>query len=105
MKIADEGLSSPCGKTKPIIIFEGQTNHCVPIHDQSFRLMGVFKAIGRIIGHCALLGGPALHGLSPAVQYYWTYSEEDMDERPPPIAIEDVPDIDYRQFIMEVRFL
>ena len=99
MKIADEGLSSPCGKTNPIIFFEGQTNHRIPIHDQSVRLMGALKAIGRIIGHCAL------HGLSPAVQYYWIYSEEDIDERPPPIAIEDVPDIDFRQFIMQVRFL
>ena len=105
MKIADEGLSSPCGKTNPIIFFEGQTNHRVPIHDQSLRVMGAFKAIGRIIGHCALHGGPALHGLSPAVQYYWIYLEEDIDERPPPIAIEDVPDIDCRQFIMQVRFL
>lgn len=104
-KICDEGLGSPCGKTKPVIFFEGQSNHRIPIHDQSLRLLGAFKAIGRIIGHCALHGGPALHGLSPAVKYYWIYSEEDIDEKPAPIVIEDVPDIDLRQLILQVRFL
>ena len=55
MRIVDEGLGSSGAATKPIIFFEGEKNHRIPIHDQSLRLMGSYQAVGRIIGHCALM--------------------------------------------------
>ena len=74
----------------------------MPVHDQSLRLTGYFEAIGRIIGHCALHGGPALHGLSPAVKYYLSNPTVDLFETPPPLSVHDIPDIDLRQLITEV---
>lgn len=48
MKIADEGIANT---SKPVIFFEGERDHRLPLHNQSLRLTGVFKAVGRIIGH------------------------------------------------------
>lgn len=42
---ADEGLGSSRSKAKPILFFGGDPNHCVPVHDQSLRLMGTLSAI------------------------------------------------------------
>lgn len=100
MKIVDEGIGS--ASRKPTLFFEGQDDHRVPIHDQSLRLMGAFKAVGRIIGHCALHGGPALHGVSPAVKFYWIHLDEDNQENPLPISIQDVADIELRDYISQV---
>lgn len=99
MKIADEGMATA---SKPVIFFEGEKDHRLPVHDQSLRLTGYFEAIGRIIGHCALHGGPALHGLSPAVKYYLSNPTVDLFETPPPLSVHDIPDIDLRQLITEV---
>jgi len=99
MKIADEGIANTF---KPIMFFKGDKDHRLPVHDQSLRLTGAFKAIGRIIGHCALHGGPALHGLSPAIKYYLASPSADMCENPPPISVEDIPDTDLRHLISEV---
>ena len=100
MKIADEGIGST---SKPVLFFEGDRDRRLPLHDHSLRLTGAFKAIGRIIGHCALHGGPALHGLSPAIKYYLANPAVDLVESPPPISVEDLPDTDLRQLITEVR--
>lgn len=75
MKISDEGIANTF---KPNIFFEGDKDHRLPVHDQSLRLTGAFKAIGNIIGHCALHGGPALHGLSPAIKYYLANPSADL---------------------------
>ena len=99
MQIAAEGIAS---SFKPVIFFEGDKDHRLPVHDQSLRLTGAFKAIGRIIGHCALHGGPVLHGLSPAVKFYLTKPTVDLFETPLPLSVDDIPDIDLRQLINEV---
>lgn len=51
MKIAEEGIATTF---KPIMFFEGNKDHRLPVCDQSLRLTGAFKAISHIIGHCAL---------------------------------------------------
>jgi len=99
MIIADEGIGNTF---KPVIYFEEEKDHRLPLHDQSLRITGAFKAIGRIIGHCALHDGPALHGLSPAINYYLSSPFVDSCENPPPISVEDIPDTDLRQLINEV---
>lgn len=40
IKVADEG--TPTSNGKPLIFFEGQQDHCLPVHDQSLLLMGTF---------------------------------------------------------------
>ena len=68
IKVLDEGI--PSKNSKPAIFFEGQPDHRLPIHDQSLRLTGAFKAVGRIIGHSILHGGPGLPGISCAVKHF-----------------------------------
>jgi len=68
IKVVEEGLpSSSAGK--PITFFEGEPDHCTPVHDSALRLTGSFRAEGEIIGHSVLHGGPSLTGLSPAIKH------------------------------------
>ena len=105
MKIVQEGIG---GTGKPVIFFEGEEDHKVPIHDRSLRSTGAFKAIGRIIGHSLLHGSPLLYGLSPVVKTYWraTASESgndfDAETLHSCITLEDIPDIELRGYISEV---
>ena len=55
-RVADEGIPSTSGRSKPLLFFEGQPDHRLPVHDQSLWLTGTFKALGRIIGHSILHG-------------------------------------------------
>jgi len=74
MKIADEGSGSPSGKTKPVIFFEGQSNHRIPIHNQSLS----FKALAAVL---VMVCQPFM----VSTQKY----------------IDDVQDIDFGQLIVE----
>ena len=86
IQLLEEDIPSSSGK--PLVFFEGESDHCVPVHDQSVRLQG-FKAAGQMLGHALLHGGPGLHGLSPAIKHYSTTAKSNTDE-PPPISIRDV---------------
>ena len=56
--------------------------------------MGSLKAVGHIIGHSILHGGP---GLSPAVKHF--LSTHESSHKPPPIVLEDIADIGLREII------
>ena len=62
--------------------------------------MGAFTSIGRIISHSILHGGPGVYGLSSVVKHYWAHT--DLGKDPPPIVIEDLPDINLHETILEV---
>lgn len=98
MEVVDEGIPSSSGQSKPLMFFEGEPDHRLPVHNQSLRLTGTFKALGRIIGHSILHGGPGLYGLSPAVIHVLTSDSESC--HPPPIVPEDIADIDLRNMIL-----
>ena len=97
IKVVDEGIPNSHGK--PLIFFEGKEDHRLPLHDQSLRLMGSFKAVGHIIGHSILHGGPGLAGLSPAVKHF--LSTHESSHEPPPIVLEDIADISLREMITQ----
>lgn len=62
----------------------------------------LFTMAGRMIGHSAIHGGPALSGLSPAVVYaliYGTYKEMATTK----LSLEDCSEIDHRETISLVR--
>jgi hypothetical protein len=83
----------------------GEKDHKIPVHDQTLRQTGAFRAKGRIIGHSVLHGGPFLYGISPAVKHYWTISSSKADDvvaETIPIILEDIPDIDLRCYISQV---
>lgn len=98
MAIVDEGIPT---NNKPLIFLEGEKDHRLPIHDRSLRITGAFKAIGWMIGHCALHGGIGPYGLSPAVVHYWTKGKQ--ENIPLPVTMEDIPDLDLRDLISQVK--
>ena len=102
IKIIEEGIPSSSGK--PLMFLEGESDHRLPIHDQSLRLTGAFKAVGRMISHSVLHGGPFLYGLSPAVKHYLSIEANDK-QLSSSLAIKDIPDIELRQLISEVSEL
>ena len=51
MEVVDEGIPSSSGRSKPLIFFEGEPDHRVPVHNRSLRLTGSFKALGCVIGY------------------------------------------------------
>ena len=61
MKIPMEGMSST---GRPVVYFEGEKDHLLPIHNQMLQQMGAYTCIGKIIGHSILHGGPGRFGLS-----------------------------------------
>ena len=85
---------------RPILFFEGELDHLLPIHNQIWQQMGAYTAIGKIIGHSILHGGPGVYGLSPVAKHYW--SQNDLAKNPPPIVLEDLPDLILRETIQEV---
>ncbi len=101
VKTIEQGI--PSKSFKPLLFLEGEKDHLLPIHDQSLRLTGTFKALGRMLGHSILHGGPGLHGLSPAAVHYLTTEKELALEQPPPVTLNDVPDIELRGLISEVH--
>lgn len=100
IKIIDEGI--PSSTSKPLVFLEGEKDHRLPVHDQYLRLTGTFKALGKIIGHSVLHGGPGLHGLSPAAKHYISSDKEHSFDDGLNVTLLDVPDIDLRKFITEV---
>lgn len=102
VKLVKDGIDFP---TKPIIYFEGQDDHKVPVHNQALRHTGSFKAIGRILAHSFLHGGACLAGLSPAVKHYFTCKQgQDATVSTPPLEIKDVPDVELQEMLEEVRY-
>ncbi len=105
MKIVQDGIG---GSGRHVIFFEGEEDHLIPIHDQTLRCTGSFKAIGRIIGHSFLHGGPLLYGISPAVKRFWALTatsgnkDPNLETLPASITIADVSDVDLREYILQV---
>lgn len=99
IKVAEE-LFPSSGAGKPITFFEGEPDHRIPVHDSALRLTGSFKAVGRIIGHSVLHGGPGLTELSPAIKHYLSHAPD--NQEPHPLTLEHIPDTDLRSLITEV---
>ena len=96
LSILREGIG---GSGRPVVYFEGEVDHLLPIHNQMLQQMGAFICIGKIIGHSILHGGPGLFGLSSAAKHYWSF---DIDENPPHLVLDDIPDVNLREHIHEV---
>ena len=103
MKIVEEGINK---EGKPLVFFEGQEDHKVPVHNHVLRCTGAFRSIGRIIGHSILHQGPFIYGLSPAVVQYWRLTvdgnDDDTSLESLALGLEDIPDTDLRDYITQV---
>ena len=102
VKIAQEGIGF---HSKPVIYFEGEPDYKLPVHSPSLRNTGSFRAVGRILAHSFLHGGPCIHGLSKAVKHYFaSQKKQDLSLDPPPLELDDVADYDLRMLLKEVLF-
>lgn len=82
------------------MLFEGETDHKIPVPNVSLCNSGLYTSVGRMIAHSFLHGGPPLYGLSPVVREFWT--RESISET---VTIKDIPDYDLRQALKEVLVL
>ena len=75
------------------------------MHNPSLRNTGSFRAVGRILAHSFLHGGPGIHGLSKAAvkHYFASEKKQDLSSDPPPLGLQDLPDFDLRMLLKEVR--
>ena len=94
--IPREGMS---GTGRPVVYFEGEADHLLPVHNQMLQQMGAFVCIGKIIGHSILHGGPGLFGISSAAKHFWA---NNVEENPPLLVLDDIADINLRELIYEV---
>ena len=107
MKIVEKRLEK---HGKPVMFFEGEDDHKIPIHDHTLRCTGAFLAIGRIIGHSVLHCGPYLYGVSQAILHYWKFAAagdvDDLSIESLPINLNVlkriIPDFEIRQLITQV---
>ena len=104
IKIVEDGIEK---YGKPLVFFEGEDNHKIPIHDHALRCTGAFLAIGRIIGHSILHSGPFVYGVSHAVLQYWVLTAkgevDDLSLESLALSLKDIPDVELREYIMQVK--
>lgn len=93
IKLVTEGFDN-MGKTT--LFFEGEKDHKIPVHNTAVRQAGGYRAIGKIIGHCILHGGPLLYGLSESVIDFWVTGSHSE------IVLQDVADTELRELLEEV---
>ena len=86
----------PLEESQLTLVFEGETDHKVPVPNALLCGGGFFKSAGRMMAHSFLHGGPPIYGISPAVVDYWCSDSIDS------LTIEDVPDYELRQALIEV---
>ena len=93
VKIIEDGISSSGSKRV--------------LYNQSLRSTGTFKALGRMLGHSILHGGPGLNGVSEAMKSYIASDNDRCDPQAlhVPITLKDVPDIELREMIEEVKMV
>lgn len=84
------------GQGQLTMIFEG---HKLPIPNALLRNAGFYTSVGRMIAHSFLHGGPPLCGLSPAVVEFWCKDSINA------VTIDDVPDYELREALMEVSMI
>lgn len=78
------------------MIIKGQEDHKLPIPNALLCNAGFYTSVGRMIAHSNLHGGPLLYGLSPAVVEFWCKDSINA------VTIEDVPDYELREALVEV---
>ena len=79
-----------------ISLFEGAADHIVPIHCCSSLDSGLFHSFGKILAHSILHGGMGFVGMAPAVAKY--ISTKSMDQAATLVSLEDIPDLEYRDY-------
>jgi hypothetical protein len=98
LQLLESGLSN-IGQGR-VIIFEGSTDHKLPVVNNLMKQAGLYLTVGKMLAHSILHGGPPYYGLSPAVIHYWKV--DDMERDPLPLSLDDIPDYELRTVLQEV---
>lgn len=101
MSLLENGfnLQLHTGQSKSVV-FEGAPDHKLPMVNPLLRQTGFFEAVGKMIGHSALHGGPPMYGISNAAIHFWC--SNNVREEAFVIEIEDVNDIQLREIVEKV---
>lgn len=85
------------GNASVTTIFEGQREHLIPNLCSALLECDLFAMAGRMVGHSAIHGGPALSGLSPAVVHALMCGTKDVTMTK--LSLEDCPEFEVRDTI------
>ncbi len=83
-----------------IVLFEGNTDHLVPVHSEEYIASNYFKYAGQLIAHSVLHAGFGLTGLSRAISEYLV--TEDINSCLPYLSEEDISDMEIRETLKQV---
>ena len=83
-----------------IILFEGQVDHLIPVHNEQYLASQYFKYAGQLIAYSFIHGGFGMTGLSRAIAEY--LKSDDIDKCLQFLSVEDIPDLDVRQKLKQV---
>ena len=82
------------------ILFTGQANHLVPVHDWDLLEDGNFFLVGKMLAHSLIHGGCGFVGMSQGIVKY--IETEDVDIAAASITIEDIPDVEVQSLAGKV---
>ena len=82
-------------------VFEGEMDHKIPITNALLSQAGFYRAVGKMIGHICLHGGPFFYGLSPAIAHWLSF--QNLESNPPPLVVRDVPDLELGSLLEQVQ--
>jgi hypothetical protein len=90
-----------------ITLFEGATDHIVPIHCSSSLDSGLFHLFGKVLAHSILHGGMGFVGMgcvgmAPAVAKF--IATRSIDEAATLVCLDDIPDLEYRDYAQKVGY-
>ena len=85
------------------IMFEGGSDHLVPVISEEYYQSGYFRFVGELIAMSVLHSGIGIVGLSRALTTYMV--TEDVELASCNLSIDDVPDYCVQQALMEVHVL
>ena len=82
-----------------IILFEGQIDHLIPVHNEQYLASRYHKYAGQLIAYCFIHAGFGITGLSRAIT---EYLKTEMNECLPYVSQDDIPDLDIREKLKQV---
>lgn len=81
-------------------LFEGKTDHLVPVHNEEFIASHYFEYVGKLIAHSVIHPGFELVGLSRAIAMYLI--SKDIDSCLTHLSVEDIPDFEFQNHVNHV---
>ncbi|KXJ09123.1 G2/M phase-specific E3 ubiquitin-protein ligase [Exaiptasia diaphana] len=82
-------------------LFEGSSDHILPVVNEEFYQSGFYKYTGQLIGMSVIHGGIGIVGLSRALSSFLV--TDDMNVAACHLTIEDIPDFSIQEILQEIQ--